>query len=89
MGWWPSKVVVLLNIIVFLGYGMIDCVVAGQILSAVANGSMSLVVGIIVVAIIALLDRTSTSPLSPMVTRIQTRLLATASAFSGCHLLQP
>jgi purine-cytosine permease-like protein len=53
MGWWPSKVVVVLNIVVFLGYGMIDCVVAGQILSAVANGSLSLVVGIIVIAIIA------------------------------------
>jgi purine-cytosine permease-like protein len=58
MGWWPSKVVVILNIIVFLGYGMIDCVVAGQILSAVADGSMSLVVGIIVVAIIAWLITT-------------------------------
>jgi purine-cytosine permease-like protein len=58
MGWWPSKIVVVLNIIVFLGYGMIDCVVAGQILSAVADGSMSLVVGIIVVAIIAWLITT-------------------------------
>ncbi|KAI4639582.1 hypothetical protein J4E93_008933 [Alternaria ventricosa] len=52
-GWWPSKVVVLLNIIVLLGYGMIDCVVAGQILSAVSGNSMSVVVGIIIVAIIA------------------------------------
>lgn len=53
MGWWPAKIVVVLNIIVLLGYGMIDCVVAGQILSAVANGSMSIVVGIIIVAVIA------------------------------------
>lgn len=46
MGWWPSKLVVLLNIIVLLGYALIDCVVAGQILSAVSpNGSMSVVVG--------------------------------------------
>ncbi|KAF1916551.1 permease for cytosine/purines, uracil, thiamine, allantoin-domain-containing protein [Ampelomyces quisqualis] len=58
MGWWPSKVVVILNIIVLLGYGMIDCVVAGQILSAVADGSMSIVVGIIVVAIISWLITT-------------------------------
>ena len=58
MGWWPSKIVVILNIIVLLGYGMIDCVVAGQILAAVADGSMSLVVGIIVVAIIAWLITT-------------------------------
>lgn len=45
--------VVVLNIIVLLGYAMIDCVVGGQILSAVSpNGSMSTVVGIIIVAVI-------------------------------------
>ncbi|PSN64923.1 hypothetical protein BS50DRAFT_575051 [Corynespora cassiicola Philippines] len=53
MGWWPSKIVVVLNIIVLLGYAMIDCVVAGQILSAVSTNDMSVVVGIIVVAVIA------------------------------------
>jgi purine-cytosine permease-like protein len=58
MGWWPARVVVVLNIIVLLGYGMIDCVVAGQILSAVAGGSMSVVVGIIIVAVIAWLITT-------------------------------
>lgn len=51
-GWWPSKLIVLLNLIVLLGYSMIDLVVAGQILSAVSsNGHLSVVVGIIVVAI--------------------------------------
>ena len=46
MGWWPSRLVVLLNLIVLLGYSLINCVVAGQILSAVSpNGSMSVVVG--------------------------------------------
>lgn len=53
MGWWPSKLVVVLNIIVFLGYSMIDCVVAGQILSGVSNNSISVVVGIVIVAVIA------------------------------------
>jgi len=52
MGWHPSKLIVILNIIVFLGYSLIDCVVAGQILSAVSNNSMSVVVGIIIVATI-------------------------------------
>lgn len=51
MGWWPNKLIVVLNIIVLLGYAMIDCVVGGQILSAVSpQGSMPTVVGIIVVA---------------------------------------
>ena len=46
MGWWPVKLIVLLNIIVLLGYAMIGCVVAGQILSAVSpNRSMSIEVG--------------------------------------------
>ncbi|KAI4272084.1 MAG: hypothetical protein LQ337_005544 [Flavoplaca oasis] len=52
-GWYPSKLLVILNLIVLLGYSMIDLVIAGQILSAVSvNGSMSIVVGIIVLAII-------------------------------------
>ncbi|TKA78956.1 hypothetical protein B0A49_02097 [Cryomyces minteri] len=53
MGWWPSKLVVILDLIVLLGYALIDAVVAGQILSAVStNGSMSVVVGIVIVALI-------------------------------------
>lgn len=46
MGWWPSKLIVVLNLIILLGYSMIGLVVAGQILSAVSsNNSMSVVVG--------------------------------------------
>lgn len=46
MGWYPGKLVVVLNIIVLLGYALIDCVIAGQILSAVSpEGSMSVIVG--------------------------------------------
>jgi NCS1 nucleoside transporter family len=53
MGWWPSKIVTVLNIIVLLGYSMIDCVVAGQILSAVSDDHLSVVVGIVIVAVIS------------------------------------
>lgn len=53
MGYWPSKLCCLLNIVIMVGYGMIDCVVGGQILSAVSGGSMSIVVGIIIVALIS------------------------------------
>lgn len=53
MGWWPAKIIVILNLILMLGYALIDAVVAGQILSAVSpNRGMSVVVGIIVVAVI-------------------------------------
>lgn len=48
MGWWPSKIIVLLNIVQMIGYGLIDCVVGGQILSAVSpNYSMSVAVGML------------------------------------------
>ncbi|KAL8938038.1 MAG: hypothetical protein Q9216_004110 [Gyalolechia sp. 2 TL-2023] len=58
-GWYPTKLLVILELIVLLGYSMIDLVIAGQILSAVStNGSMSIVVGIIVVAVIAWLIST-------------------------------
>ncbi|KAK4979458.1 Vitamin B6 transporter, partial [Elasticomyces elasticus] len=53
MGWYPAKLVVILNIIVLLGYSMIDAVVAGQILSAVSpNGSLNVIVGIVIVSVI-------------------------------------
>jgi purine-cytosine permease-like protein len=46
MGWWPSKIIVLLNIVQMVGYGLIDCVVGGQILSAVSpDYNMSVAVG--------------------------------------------
>lgn len=53
MGWYPAKLVVILNLIVLLGYCLIDAVVAGQILSAVSpGGNMSTIVGIVIVAVI-------------------------------------
>lgn len=59
MGWWPAKIIVVLNVVVLLGYSLIDAVVAGQILSAVStDGSLSVVVGIIIVAIITLVITT-------------------------------
>ncbi|OJJ86896.1 purine-cytosine permease family protein [Aspergillus glaucus CBS 516.65] len=54
MGWWPSKIVVILNLIQMIGYCLIDCVVGGQILSAVSpHGSMSVAVGIVIIAVIS------------------------------------
>ncbi|EAW11486.1 purine-cytosine permease family protein [Aspergillus clavatus NRRL 1] len=54
MGWWPSKIVVILNLVQMLGYCLIDCVVGGQILSAVSpNGNLSVAVGIVIIAVIS------------------------------------
>ena len=53
MGYWPSKVIVILNIIQFLGYALLVCIIGGQVLSAISpNGSMSVIVGIVIVAVI-------------------------------------
>ena len=46
MGWYPQKLVLLLQLVIMIGYSMINCVIAGQILSAVSpNNSLTVVVG--------------------------------------------
>lgn len=51
MGWWPSRICAVLNVVIMLGYGMIDTVVGGQILSAVAGGGVSVTVGVVIIAV--------------------------------------
>ncbi|KAI5367101.1 Putative purine-cytosine permease, vitamin B6 transporter Tpn1 [Septoria linicola] len=51
-GWYPSKLIVVLTLIIFMGYILIDAVVGGQILSAVADGRLSVIVGIVIVCAI-------------------------------------
>ncbi|KAI1102497.1 hypothetical protein F4804DRAFT_343204 [Jackrogersella minutella] len=58
MGYWPSKLLALFNIVINIGYGLIDCIVGGQILSAVSGGSLSPIVGIVVTALITWLVST-------------------------------
>lgn len=53
MGYWPGKLICFLKMIIMVGYGAIKCIIAGQSLSAVSRGTMSIVVGIIVTAIIS------------------------------------
>lgn len=53
MGYWPAKLTCLLNIILMVGYATIATIISGQILSAVSGGSMSIVVGICITALIS------------------------------------
>lgn len=55
MGWWPAKICAALNIVIMLGYGLVDCLLAGQTLSAVANNSISVIVGTIIASMISLI----------------------------------
>lgn len=50
MGYYPSKLCCVLNIVTNLGYSMLNCVVGGQILSKVSGEHVSVIVGIVIVA---------------------------------------
>jgi len=51
MGYYPSKVCCILNILTNVGYSMVNSVVGGQILSKVSGGEISVLVGIVIVAV--------------------------------------
>lgn len=53
MGYWPSKIPCVLNIVLMIGYATIDAIIGGQVISAVSDGSVSIIVGIVIVTIIA------------------------------------
>ncbi|KAJ5227935.1 hypothetical protein N7489_008643 [Penicillium chrysogenum] len=51
MGYYPSKVCIILNLFTNIGYSMVNSVVGGQILSVVSGGHLSVIVGIIIIAV--------------------------------------
>ena len=51
MGYWPSKLVSLLNIIKLVGWGVIASVLAGQMFSAVNGAGLTIAVGCVVSAL--------------------------------------
>jgi len=50
-GIWGSKFCGLLNIIVNVGFGTINCIVAGQLISAVSGGKVTIVAGIVILCV--------------------------------------
>ncbi|KAL4916207.1 hypothetical protein BDW62DRAFT_212086 [Aspergillus aurantiobrunneus] len=58
MGFNPSKLCCVLNVLTNLGYGMMSSMVGGQLLSKLSNGAVSVVVGIILVALVSLVVAT-------------------------------
>lgn len=54
-GWWPNKLIAFLNTVVQLGWAAVACITGGLALTAVADGHLSLVVGIIILAVVATL----------------------------------
>lgn len=53
MGYWPAKLITVLNIILLIGWSVINSILGGQILSAISDGSMSIAVGIVIIALIS------------------------------------
>lgn len=53
-GWWPNKLIAILNSIQQLGWAAVACITGGLALTAVSDGSVSLAVGIIILAVVAL-----------------------------------
>lgn len=54
-GWWPAKVLAILNIVNQIGWGIVSAITSGEILYDVADGKMPLAISILVVCIVGLL----------------------------------
>ncbi|MCJ1401347.1 hypothetical protein MMC11_004559 [Xylographa trunciseda] len=52
-GWWGAKLCSVLNIVVGGGFAVVNYVVVGQVLSAVSDYTMSITVGIVIIAVIS------------------------------------
>lgn len=53
-GWWPNKLIALLNSIQQMGWAAVSCITGGLALTAVSDGRVSLVLGIVILAVVAL-----------------------------------
>lgn len=50
-GWYPAKIIAALNVISQIGWSSVGCITGGSALSAVSNGNVSTVLGIIIIAV--------------------------------------
>lgn len=51
IGWWPSKLIALLNVIEQIGWSSVGCITSGQALAAVSGGKLGTELGVIIAAI--------------------------------------
>ncbi|KAL8976305.1 MAG: hypothetical protein Q9205_007656, partial [Flavoplaca limonia] len=52
VGYWPSKIVCVLQIILQIGWGVISCIIAGQMFSAINGKGLSVAVGCVIAALL-------------------------------------
>src|ERR1700761_9848241 len=53
-GWWPNKIIAALNAVQQVGWAAVSCITGGLALTAVADGHVSLILGIVILAVVAL-----------------------------------
>lgn len=51
IGWWPSKVIAVLNVIEQIGWSSVGCITGGQALVAVSDGALGTELGVIIAAV--------------------------------------
>ncbi|KIN08590.1 hypothetical protein OIDMADRAFT_108930 [Oidiodendron maius Zn] len=54
MGWWPAKIIAFLNVIEQVGWSSVGSITGGLALSAVSDGHINLVLGVVIVAVVGL-----------------------------------
>ena len=54
MGWYPSKIIAFLNVVEQLGWSSVGSITGGLALSAVSDGRVSLVLGVVIVSVMGL-----------------------------------
>lgn len=54
-GWWFVKLVCVVSMMGVMGWSVVNCIVGGQILSAMSNGAIPLVAAIVIIAVVSLL----------------------------------
>ena len=52
-GWWPTKIIAALNTIQQIGWAAVACIAGGLALTAVADGQISLIVGIVIIVLVS------------------------------------
>lgn len=55
MGWWPAKIIAALNVVEQVGWSSVGCITGGLALSAVSDGRINLVLGVVIVAVVGLI----------------------------------
>lgn len=53
-GWWPAKILALLNVLTLLGWSVVNCVFGGGILTSLSDDKIPIEVGIVIITVVSL-----------------------------------